>query len=433
VSTFSREAGAALIEHAQSLDCIHCGLCLHTCPTYQLTGNESASPRGRIHLMRAEAEGRIEPDHSFEEAMNSCLLCLRCESVCPAGVRFESMMESCRDGLDSVRPKGWLARLARRIGFGRILPSRTGIRFTLGALKLAQILGLTRLAPLLLGARGRALASLPSVPPRAERQPLDLAAPASGSETQEAWLMEGCVMPELFGRVNRASAAVLAAAGVHCRTRAEHTCCGALHAHNGDLAGARDLARSTIITFESSEDIPIVVNSAGCGSHMKEYPRLFTEDPEWLDRAQAFSSRVVDFTEFLATPERLDPLKSRLGRSKSGTLAFDDPCHLCHGQGVRSAPRTLLAAIPGVEVVELEDPEACCGSAGIHSMLRPEDSSALLADKLRDLERSGAQTLVTANPGCHMQWAGGLAQAKPGKQVQHIAEVLAKALEPDAS
>jgi glycolate oxidase iron-sulfur subunit len=226
---------------------------------------------------------------------------------------------------------------------------------------------------------------------------------------------------------------VLAASGVHCRTRAEHTCCGALHAHNGDLAGARDLARSTIVAFESSENIPIVVNSAGCGSHMKEYPRLFTEDPEWLERAQAFSSRVVDFTEFLATPERLDPLKSRLGRSRSGTLAFDDPCHLCHGQGVRSAPRTLLAAIPGVDIVELEDPEACCGSAGIHSMLRPEDSSALLADKLRDLEHSGAQTLVTANPGCHMQWTGGLTQAKSDKQVRHIAEVLAEALNPDAS
>jgi glycolate oxidase iron-sulfur subunit len=135
----------------------------------------------------------------------------------------------------------------------------------------------------------------------------------------------------------------------------------------------------------------------------------------------------------LATPERLDPLKSRLGRSRSGTLAFDDPCHLCHGQGVRSAPRTLLAAIPDVDIVELEDPEACCGSAGIHSMLRPEDSSALLADKLRDLKHSGAQTLVTANPGCHMQWAGGLAQAKSDKQVRHIAEVLAEALNPDAS
>jgi glycolate oxidase iron-sulfur subunit len=433
MSTFSKEAGAALIEHALSLDCIHCGLCLHTCPTYQLTGNESASPRGRIHLMRAEAEGRIEPDHGFEEAMDSCLLCLRCESVCPAGVSFESMMEDCRDGLDSVRPKGWLVRVVRRIGFGHILPSRRGIRLALGALKLAQVLGLTRVASTLLGARGRALGSLPSVPSRAERQPLNLAAPTPGYESSQAWLMEGCVMPELFGRVNRASATVLAAAGVHCRTHAEHTCCGALHAHNGDLTGARELARSTIIAFESAARIPVVINSAGCGSHMKEYPRLFSDDPEWLERAQAFSSRVVDFTEFLAAPERLNPLKSRLGPSQSGTLAFDDPCHLCHGQGVRSAPRTLLASIPGAEVVELEDPEACCGSAGIHSMLRPEDSSALLAEKLEDLERSGAQTLVTANPGCHMQWAGGLTQANSPKQVQHIAEVLAQALKPNAS
>ena len=240
-------------------------------------------------------------------------------------------------------------------------------------------------------------------------------------------------MPELFGRVNRASVSVIAAAGVHCRTHAEHTCCGALHAHNGDLAGARELARSTITAYESSEGIPVVINSAGCGSHMKEYPRLFSEEPEWLERARAFSARVVDFSEFLAAPERLDVLKTQLGATDSGTLTFDDPCHLCHGQGVRSAPRTLLDSIPGAEVVELEDPEACCGSAGIHSMLRPEDSSALLADKLKDLEHSGAQTLVTANPGCHMQWAGGLAQTNSDKQVQHIAEVLAESLKPNAS
>ena len=429
MSTFSALEGAALIDHAQSLDCIHCGLCLHTCPTYQLTGNESVSPRGRIHLMRAEAEGRIQAGPDFEEAMDSCLLCLRCESVCPAGVRFESMMESCRDGLNALRPKGWFVRLVRRVGFGSILPSRRGIRLALGALKLAQILGLTRLAALFLGARGRALAALPPVPPRAERAPLDLAPPSSGSETQEAWLMEGCIMPGLFGRVNRASATVLSAAGVSCRTHPEHTCCGALHAHNGDLAGARELARVTIAAFESAADLPVVINSAGCGSHMKEYARLLAEEPEWHERAHAFSARVVDFSEFLATPERLDPLKSQLGPIGSQPLAYDDPCHLCHGQGVRSAPRALLAAIPGANMVELEDPEACCGSAGIHSMLRPAAASALLAERLQDLERSGAQVLVTANPGCHMQWAGGLAQMGSSTQVRHIAEVLERSLQ----
>jgi len=429
VSAAILQDGSALIEHAQSLDCIHCGLCLRTCPTYHLTGDESASPRGRIHLMRAEAEGRVQASDGFEEAMDSCLLCLRCESVCPAGVQFESMMESCRDGLNATHPKSWWIRLARRIGFGTVLPSRRGIRFALGALGLAQRMGLTRLAGTLLGERGRALAVLPRVPARADRQPLALQEP-SGSGGPVVWLMEGCVMPELFGRVNRASARVLSASGAACRTNPAHTCCGALHAHNGELAGARDLARTTIEAFESSGDLPVVVNSAGCGSHMKEYPRLLADDPQWLERARAFSARVVDFSEFLAEPQRLDRLRSQLGPGSSEPLAFDDPCHLCHGQGVRSAPRELLAAIPESNLVELEDPEGCCGSAGIHSLLRPADSSALLAGKLKDLQDSGAQTLVTANPGCHMQWAGGLAQGGSRATVKHIAEVLDDALRP---
>ncbi len=427
----------ALIDHAQSLDCIHCGLCLHTCPTYQLTGSEAASPRGRVHLMRAEAEGRIDVDAAFEESIDSCLLCLRCESVCPAGVQFESMVEVCRDKLNQRRPKPWLVRLARRIGFGIVLQKRWALRLAAGGLALAQALRVTRIIARFGGAQGQSLHELPPVPPRKERRLLPATLPPQGPALAEVWFMQGCVMPELFGRVNRASTRVLNAVQVTCHCNPSHTCCGALHAHNGDLEGARKLAKATIESSEQlcgshsdsgASPLPVIVNSAGCGAHMKEYARLFEADSPWHGRAQSFSKRVLDFTEYMAEPDRLDLLRPLLSRPSLGPVAFDDPCHLCHGQGIRSAPRKLLEAVPGLHRVDLEDPESCCGSAGIHSMLRPEESAAQLTTKLKDFEQAGASALVTANPGCHLQWMVGLRQSNHPVPVLHIAEVLDDAL-----
>ena len=239
-----------LVDYARSLDCIHCGLCLHTCPTYRLTGREASSPRGRIHLMRAVAEGRLEPDAAFDEEMGFCLVCRNCESVCPAGVEFGTMMEFTRDALVGEHRGGALARVARWLGFGVVLPSRRWLRIAAWTLRLAQKLGLTRLAGRVAGARGRALAALPPVPPARERRPLAESTPARGERHDVAAVLEGCVMPELFGRVNRATVAVLAAAGVESRVARGHVCCGALHAHNGDLFRARELARATIRAFD---------------------------------------------------------------------------------------------------------------------------------------------------------------------------------------
>jgi len=367
-------SSAALVDYARSLDCIHCGLCLQTCPTFRLTGVESSSPRGRIHLMRAVGEGRLEPDAAYVEELDFCLLCRHCESVCPAGVEFGQMMEFAR-GKTAAR-HGVLARLARWIGFRVLLPHRALLRLAGSALRLVQLLRLDRLVQ----------GDVPRVRPGSARRLLPALTPALGEERERVVVLEGCVMPEFFPETNRATVSSLARLGVSSRIPRELVCCGSLHAHNGDTAGARQLARRMI---EACEPLmgpgggPIVVNSAGCGAHMKECAQLFEAGDPWRARAEAFADRVVDYTEFVAArlPEGLDP------PAIEGPLTWDDPCHLCHGQGIRAEPRAILERL-GVERVELPSSESCCGSAGIYSLLRPADSQAVFEPRREAFESS---------------------------------------------
>jgi len=435
MSELPKTGAEAIVDYARSLDCIHCGLCLHTCPTYQLTGSEASSPRGRIHLMRAVAEAELEADASFAEEMDFCLVCRHCESVCPAGVQFGTMMEFTRDALERTRSQGLPERFGRWLGLRVILRRRGALRLAVSLLGLGQRLGLLRLAAPLLGARGRALLSFPRVPRRSERRPMAARIEPAGTLHEQAALLVGCVMPEILGRVHRATAQVLGACGVQCHTSPDHVCCGALHAHNGDLATARELARETIQAFDelptqTEAPLPVVVNSAGCGAHMKEYGRLLADDSTWAERARSFSGRIVDLTEYLTRPERLERLAAQMedADGSAGPVTYDDPCHLCHGQGIRNEPRQLLDAIGGLNRTELEGAESCCGSAGIYSMLRPLDSQEILAPKLDALRRSGARTLVTANPGCQLQWQAGVDGCGLEVEVVHVAEVLARRL-----
>lgn len=437
-------ASGAIIDYARSLDCIHCGLCLNTCPTYRITGAEPSSPRGRIHLMRAVAEDKLAADDDFAEELDFCLVCRHCESVCPAGVEFGAMMELARDGLSREKRSAVWIRLLRWLGFRVVLPNRFALRAAATLLGLAQATGLVRLARFF-GARGKALAGLPAVPRRAERRPLEPRTPATlattDAGTPTALILAGCVMPELLGRVNRATQRLVNTCGFECRSPESHVCCGALHAHNGDLEGARRLARQTIELFEAAQgspDDPVVVNSAGCGAHMKEYGRILSDDDTvakaggapWTERAQSFARRVVDLSEFLTTPEANEALRGRLTQPQDLALpiAYDDPCHLCHGQSIRDEPRVLLDTIPDLERVDLPNAESCCGSAGIYSILRPNDSNELFDAKLTDLQSCNARTLITANPGCQLQWQAGLARAGANIQVLHLAEALDRAL-----
>ena len=412
----------ALVDYAKSLDCIHCGLCLQTCPTFRLTGVETSSPRGRIHLMRAVAEGRADADAGYAEELDFCLLCRHCESVCPAGVRFGEMMEHARGAREAAVPRGPLARLARWFGFRVLLPHRPLLRLAAFGLRLLQVLRLDRLLAKTGLALFRGLPDLPRVRPLSERSLLPRRPRTTDARREEVLVLEGCVQAELFAHVNRATVSSLERLGVACSVP-EFTCCGSLHAHNGDPEGARRLAER-LLDACGNDERPLVVNSAGCGAHLRELSNLFpSEDPRHA-RAEALERRVVDYAEFVAPrlPEGPLPL------DQPGPLTWDDPCHLCHGQGIRQPPRDVLGRFEGPSVLPLENPEACCGSAGIYSVLRPEDSQRVFAPKLAAFQKSGARTLVTQNPGCQIQWDSGLRRAGVEAEVVHLAELVDRAL-----
>lgn len=481
-----------LVDYAKTLDCIHCGLCLNTCPTYRLTGKEASSPRGRIHLMRSVHEGVIPSDATYSEELDFCLLCRNCESVCPSGVRFGALMEHARAALEPVRERPARARLARRVGFDLLLRDRAALRVFTAFGRFAQSSGLASLAAKLGGARARGLAEAPRIPPASERGRLPEFMAARAPRVGAVALLEGCVMPELLGRTNRATASLLAKLGFDVHVAREHVCCGSLHAHNGERDGARALAQETLDAFDRLVDergapLPLVVNSAGCGSHLKELAHLFeggitdagtcqptlaraveasdahggkarsstdgtpstahdprsatraphashgasASEPVLAARSRALAARTFDLSVFLSRPDVLARLRDTLSRTREPLRAtWDDPCHLCHGQGVRAEPRTLLRAIPGLELVEMPDAELCCGSAGIYSLTRPADAAAVLAPKLESLRRSGARVLVTANPGCQLQWRAGVERVGLDVRVAHLAELLDEAVTP---
>lgn len=423
---------AALVEYTQTLDCIHCGLCLQTCPTYRLTGVESSSPRGRIHLIRSVAEGTLEPDAEYADELDFCLLCRHCETACPAGVRFGALMEHARSAVERERPRPLVTRSLRRLAFRGLLPRRAALRAAGALLRLANATQLDR-AALWLIERVRGVRPLvPDIPPIAAQRPLESVTPPVGESRGALHVLAGCVMPVLFGRVNRATVEGLAGLGYECRPLANATCCGSLHAHNGDLEGARFLARKMIAADRAASEregapLPLVVNSAGCSAHLKELAHLFGPDDPDRTAAEELAARVYDFAEFVAPRLRRRPPERSLEGAWPQPFTYDDPCHLCHGQGVRAEPRAVLDALPGAALVPLADSESCCGSAGIYSLLRPNDSAAVLAPKLDQLERSGARTLVTANPGCHLQWKAGIAARGLDVEVVHLAELVARA------
>ena len=427
-----------LVDYAGTLDCIHCGLCLQSCPTYRLTGSEASSPRGRIHIMRGLGEGRLELAEDYREELDFCLMCRHCESVCPAGVRFGEMMSVARDRMESELPRSALGRMARWLGLRVILPSRLALRLAGSALRLVQVLRIDRLLARSGASQIKGLQYMPRVPPLSSRRllPSRIAATASlsgnatesipGQALTHVQLLQGCIQAELFAHVNRSTVDSLILLGVDCHVPAQVTCCGSLHAHNGDLDGARKLARRMIEGFEAQHAAaPIVVNSAGCSAHMKELAHLFGVDDPWHARAQAFAARVQDYAEFI------DPLLADRKLPLEGVpspITWDDPCHLCHAQDIRSAPRNVMSRFRGVESVALENSESCCGSAGIYSILRPEDSQDIFAPKLEAFEKSAAKLLVSANPGCQMQWSAGLKRARKNAHVVHLAELVAHSL-----
>jgi glycolate oxidase iron-sulfur subunit len=403
------------------LDCVHCGFCLPTCPTYLVLGNEMDSPRGRIWLIRSAAEGKIGIADSFAKHMNLCLLCRACETACPSGVKFGFLMEAARGQVDRHYRYPPADRRFRDL----ILHTFTDLgrlRAVTGLLRFYQRSGLQTLARASgilrsLGRLGRMEAFLPAIPrPRSE---LPEILPAKGERRGRAGLLAGCVQRFFFADVNRATASVLSENGYEVVVPRDQGCCGSLLVHEGEREQAKELARRTIDTFERAGVDVVVVNAAGCGSVMKEYWELLHTDPTYAQRAQAFSRKVRDVSQLLAQV----PLNGRL-RPLALTVTYHDACHLAHGQKVRQEPRAILKAIPGLQLVELRESDVCCGSAGIYNLLYPDLAQQFLDRKIERITETGATVVVSGNPGCTLQIEKGLKERGLNIRVLHPVELL---------
>jgi len=401
-----------------TLDCVHCGLCLSSCPTYRETGRETSSPRGRVYLMRGVAEGQIELGEVLAEEAYLCLGCRACETACPSGVQYGALLEQTRAAVEDAGLRRGVARGIERLALRHIVPSKRVLSALITLLGAVQALRLDALAAPLLPARLREMrALLPQVPPRAERKRLPALTPASGSRRGRVALLEGCIMPELFGAVNAATVRVLARAGFDVLVPDRQGCCGALHAHGGDLETARALALNNLAAFSLDEIDAVVTNSAGCGAALRDLDH-------WLPgQGEAVARKTRDICELLDSAG-LPELRGEV----AGTACYDDPCHLAHGQRVVDAPRRLLARIPGLRLVPHDDPASCCGAAGIYNLTQPAMSRAVLARKLDSLAAANPDYIVTGNPGCMMQLAAGAKQRGLSARVVHPIELLDRAL-----
>jgi glycolate oxidase iron-sulfur subunit len=407
-------------------DCVHCGFCLPTCPTYVLWNEEMDSPRGRIVLMSEGLTEGSELSPTMVSHFDNCLGCMACVTACPSGVRYDLLIEDTRQQVERLHPRTPRERLLRRALFatfphpGRLRATvpllvfyrRSGLAAALQASRL-----LDRLPTL------RTLSELaPPVTLRDVTRRLPKRTRAAGERRGTVGFLQGCVQRAYFGDVNAATVAVLAAEGFEVHTPRSPRCCGALGLHAGQEEDSLPLAKATIAAFEGYDHV--VVNAAGCGSAIKDYGHLLRDDPEWRERAEALAARAVDVHELLASVP---------ARAPRGTielkLAYHDACHLAHAQGVRSQPRELLRSIPGIELVEPREWELCCGSAGIYNLTRPDAAAELGARKADNLIETGADAIAAANPGCTLQIAAHLRRKGTPLPLLHPMQLLARSIE----
>ena len=405
-------------------DCVHCGFCLPTCPTYALWGEEMDSPRGRIYLMKLGLEGAADMNDRYVGHFDKCLGCMACLTACPSGVQYDKLIEATRAQVERNYPRSPGDRWFREMLFalfphpGRLrlaaaplwVYQRTGLQF------LARRSGLLKLLP----ARLRAMEGLlPPVTLDAFRRRMPGLIPARGERRGRVGLLTGCVQSVFFRRVNDATARVLAAEGFEVVVPQAQRCCGALMVHAGREDDALALARRTIDAFEAAEVDTIVVNAAGCGSTMKEYGHLLRDDPAYAERAEALAAKCRDVSEVLAACE---PRSAR--HALPVRVAYHDACHLQHAQRVKLQPRQVLASIPGLEVLEIAEPAICCGSAGIYNLVEPGPARELGDRKVENILTTGAEAIVSSNPGCLLQIRAGLERASRPLPVLHMVELL---------
>ena len=410
--------------------CVHCGLCLNACPTYRELGVEMDSPRGRIYQMIQVERGRLPLGESFVRHIDLCLDCRACETACPSGVEYGKLVEAARGQIEKYYKRPPIETLLRKLFFYEILPHRRRLETVGRLLRFYQRSGLEKLV---LGSRGLKLfpgrlEQVAHMAPRMEKpffsERLGSVVPAVGPRRYRVAFFAGCIANMAFARLNDATVRVLARNGCDVVIPADQGCCGALHVHAGIRDLARELAKRNIRTFLADGFDAIITNAAGCGSVLKEYPNLFEEeDREFYEPARTFVAKMRDVTEFLASIDF-----SREFAVMKLRATYQDPCHLGHAQRIRSAPRRLLAAVPGLELVELKEAEICCGSAGIYNVAHNEMAEQLLVNKLRRVDETRAEVILTTNPGCLLQLRAGVARSgRRNRRVLHVIELLDEA------
>ena len=402
----------AFLDESKALACVHCGLCLSSCPTYLETGNENDSPRGRIYLMRAIQSGKLGVDAEPVKHLDLCLGCRACETACPSGVQYGTLLEETRDHIEKHHKRGVFQTVLRRWIIEKVFPYPRRTSLALLPVRVLRFLHLDGLIP------GFARSMLDLVPQRLAKRKLEAKRLAKGEAKGDVGFIEGCVMQVMFGDTNESSAELLQLDGWNVVTPGEQGCCGALYAHGGQLEKARECARKNIAAFEGKLMDAIIINAAGCGSTLVEYGELLKSDPEWAERAEAFSAKVKDLVTWLDA----DDVKPTNDCSK---VTYHDACHLCHAQGISSEPRQLIQARAGGEFIEMPESDLCCGSAGSYNLTEPEMAERLQTRKVKNIIDSGAEVVVTTNPGCLLQIQSGLKKAGADHvRAVHIADYL---------
>lgn len=401
--------------------CVHCGFCLQACPTYVITSLETESPRGRIALARALAQGTIEVTPNVVQHFDLCLQCRACETACPSGVPYGRIIEGAR-ALVQNRPDGPTSWRLRSTALRLLFASRWRLKAAFSALRAYQRSPLEKWMHYVLPGRLKQMeAMLPRLPQRFFDPPVVAAQPAGEVQATVA-LLSGCIMPMTHPQTHEATLRVLARNGCRVLVPAAQGCCGALHVHNGDPDAARQLAHRNIDAFLATGADYFVVNSAGCGSAMKEYAELFEHDRAYASKALRFVEGVRDVNELLVEIGFVAPT----GRIE-GRVTYQDSCHLLHAQRIKDAPRQLLRSIPGLELTEMETPDRCCGSAGIYNLTQTEMSRRVLDDKMQDVMSTNSDVVCTANPGCMLQLDLGVRLNGGSQEVLHVVELLDRA------
>jgi len=434
-SRASRSAPAARVSQLRGLDysvvqqCMHCGLCLPTCPTYDVTKLERNSPRGRISLMRAIADGRLDATKAFADEMYFCLGCLACMTACPAGVNYAELFEHARaeaeeSGVLNNPKRSVIRALTLRwlffdIGRLQLLGSAIRLYQQLGLQSALRNSGVLKLLP----NRLRELEAMtPVIQPQFSSEMIAPLTQACGEKKYRVAVLTGCAQDLMFSNVNRDTVEVLSRNGCEVVTPAEQNCCGSLHAHNGELEMARALARKNIDQFPPDKFDAIITNAAGCGSHLKHYSHLLSEDPHYADRAKAWDKKLKDIHEWLAQIGIQTP-----PQRESQTVTYHEACHLCHGQKITAQPRQVLKSIPNLKLVELPESNWCCGSAGIYNLLQPEMANQLLDRKLGHIKKTNAPIVASANPGCLAHMFNGVRRHQMPVRLVHPITLLAEA------